>query len=127
MAVTHATATRNGLCNNVVDQLDNGFVKFVTSGDVEVATCGFGATAFDAAGSAGGNSDGVATANSISDDTNATGGTIAKFELQTSSPTSIVFGSVTGSGGGGDIEISSTSITAGETVSVTSLTYEASD
>lgn len=127
MAVTHVTATRNTLCNAVVDQLDSGFVKFVTSGDVEVATCGFGATAFDAAGSAGGNSDGVATANSISDDTSATGGTVAKFELQTSGPTSIVFGSVTTSGGGGDIIISSTAITAGETVSVTSLTYEAPD
>ena len=76
---------------------------------------------------AGGNSDGVATANSISDDTSATGGTVAKFELQTSGPTSIVFGSVTTSGGGGDIIISSTAITAGETVSVTSLTYEAPD
>lgn len=121
MAVTHVAATRNGLADYVVDQLNSGFVKFVTTGDVEVATCGFGATAFGAASS------GVATANSISDDTDATGGTIAKFELQTSTPTSIVFGSVTATSGGGDIEISSTTITASETVSVTSLTYEAPD
>lgn len=121
MAVTHATATRNTLSDAVVDQLNNGFVKFVTSGDVEVATCGFGATAFGAASS------GIATANSISDDTSATGGTIAKFELQTSGPTSIVFGSVTATSGGGDIEITSLAIGVGETVSVTSLTYEAAD
>jgi hypothetical protein len=119
MAVTHLAATRNGLADNVVDQLNNGFLKYVTSGDVEVATCGFGATAFGAAAS------GIATANAISDDTSATGGTVAKAELQTSAPTSIVFCSVTATGGGGDIEISSTAIGAGETVSTTSLTYEA--
>lgn len=119
MAVTHATATRNGLADYVVDQLDSGFVKFVTSGDVEVATCSFGATAFGAASS------GTATANSITDDSSATGGTVAKFELQTSGPTSIVFGSVTATGGGGDIEITSTAIAAAETVSTTSLTYSA--
>lgn len=119
MAVTHATATRNGLADYVVDQLNSGTIKYVTSGDVEVATCTFGATAFGAASS------GIATANSIADDTNATGGTIAKFELVTSGATSIVFGSVTATSGGGDIEITSLAIAASETVSTTSLTYEA--
>lgn len=121
MAVTHAVATRNGLADNVVDQLNNGFVKFVTSGDVEVATCGLGATAFGAASS------GIATANAISDDTSATGGTIAKVEIQTSAPTSIIFGSVTATSGGGDFEITSLAIAADETVSVTSFTYESAD
>src|SRR3546814_2486077 len=87
MSVTHATATRNTLADAVVDQLDSGTIKYVTSGDVEVATCTFAATAFGAAAS------GTATANAITDDTSATGGTIAKFELQTSAPLSIVFGS----------------------------------
>lgn len=127
MAITHSTAVRNALADLVVDALDSGFIEFQTSGGDEVATCGFGSTAFDAAGSSGGNSDGVATANAISDDTDATGGTITKFELQGSDTTAIVFGSVTATSGGGDIEISSTTIAAGETVSVTSLTYEAAD
>src|SRR3546814_12138046 len=88
MAVTHVTATRNGIADYVVDQLDSGTIKYVTSGDVEVATCTFAATAFGAASS------GTATAASITDDTSATGGTIAKFQLVTSGSTAIVFGSV---------------------------------
>src|SRR3546814_2411742 len=93
MAVTHVTATRNGIADYVVDQLDSGTIKYVTSGDVEVATCTFAATAFGAASS------GTATAASITDDTSATGGTIAKFQLVTSGSTAIVFGSVTATSG----------------------------
>lgn len=121
MAVTHATARRNALADLIVDNLNSGFIEFQTSGGTEVATCTFASTAFGAA------ANGIATAAAITDDTSATGGTIAKFELQQSDTTADVFGSVTATSGGGDIEISSTAITAGETVSVTSLTYEAPD
>jgi hypothetical protein len=131
MAVTHPTAVRNALCNLVVDLIDAdsgaGYLEFQTSGDVEVATCAFSATAFDAAGSAGGNSDGVATADTISDDTNAAGGTIAKARAFDGADTEVFACSVTTSGGGGDIIITSTAITATETVGVTALTYEAPD
>jgi hypothetical protein len=117
MAVTHVTAARNGLADFIVDQLDSGFVEIRTSGDVEVATLPLAATAFDDAGSAGGNADGVATAGTITDDSSATGGTAAKAALQTSAPADVVLCSVTATGGGGDIELSSVTIGAGATVS----------
>lgn len=131
MAVTHPTAVRNAMCDLVVDLIDAdsgaGYLEFQTSGDSEVATCPFSSTAFDDAGSAGGNSAGVATANSMTDDSNATGGTIAKARAKDGADTEVFACSVTATSGGGDIEITSVAIAASETVSVTSLTYEAPD
>jgi len=120
MAITHGAATRTAIANLVVDAIDAGgagSLEFLTSGDVEVATLAFGATAFGAA------SGPTATANAISDDTNATGGTIAKFRVKSGAGTVIFSGSVGTSGE--DINLSSLSIGAGDTVSVTSLTYTA--
>lgn len=119
MAVTHPVGQRNGLADFIVDQLNNGFVEFQTAGSVEVATCGFGATAFGAAAS------GVATANTLTPDASATGGTTSKAELQTSGSAAVVLCSVTAIGGGGDIEITSVAVAATEEVDVTSLTYTA--
>ena len=121
MAVTHPTAVRNGLCNYVVDLLDAGSgagtLVFNTSGDDEVATCTFSDPAFGAASS------GIATANAITSDTNATGGTIAKAVFKDSDATAVVNCAVGTSGS--DINMSSVAIGAGDTVAVTSLTYEA--
>jgi archaellin len=91
----------------------------MTSGDVEVATLGFSNPAFGAASS------GTATANAISDDTSATGGTIAKFKTQDRDNSEVYQGNVTLSGGGGDIELSSLNIIASDTVQMASLTYSA--
>ena len=88
-----------------------------------MATLTFSDPAFDAAGSAGGNADGVATANSITDDTNAAGGTIAFATLEDDSSNVKAHCAVSTSGS--DINLSSLSITAGDTVSVTALTYTA--
>lgn len=118
-AVTHPTTVRNGLADFVVDQLDGGTLEFQTAGGVEVATLTFGAPAFGAAAS------GIATANAITKDTAATGGTIAKAVLKTSGGVATVNCSVTAAGGGGDIELNSVVISAGQEVSLTSLTYEA--
>lgn len=126
MALTHVTAVRNGLADYVVDILDtgttdaNGDLVFMTSGDVEVATLALSNPAFGAAAS------GTATASAISSDTNATGGTIAKFKFQDRDNGEVFRGVVTGTGGGGDIELSSVIIGAGDTVSMTSFTYSGS-
>jgi hypothetical protein len=124
MAVTHPLAVRQGIANFVVDQLDEGTppgnLVFRTSGDAEVATLAFSATAFGAAdGSA------VATANALTSDTSATGGTIAKATLENAAGTAKINCSVTATGGGGDIELSSVAVSAGQTVSVSALTYTA--
>ena len=123
MAVTHPTAVRDGIANFVVDQLDEGTppgkLVFQTSGDVAVATLTFSTTAF------GNSSSGTATAAAITSDTNAVGGTIAKVRLRNAAGTDKIIGSVTATGGGGDIELSSVVISAGQTVSLSSLTYSA--
>lgn len=123
MAVTHPTAVRNGIADFVVDQLDEGVppgkIIMQTSGAVTVATLTFANTAFGAAAA------GTATAAAIVSDTNAVGGTIAKAELRNAAGTAKVLCSVTATGGGGDIELSSVIISAGQTVSMSSLTYSA--
>lgn len=123
MAVTHPTAVRNAVADLVVDRIDAGTgagtLEFQTSGDVEVATCTFSDPAFGAAAT------GIATASAITDDTSATGGTIAKARAKDSAAVEVFACSVTATGGGGDIELSAVVISAGQTVSMTSLTYEA--
>ena len=125
MAVTHPTAVRNGIADYVVDLLDVGStnaagqIELQTSGDVEVATLAMSNPAFGAAAS------GIATANSITDDSSATGGTVAKGVLQDRDEGDVVLFSVTATGGGGDLELSSVSVGAGDTVQITSLTYTA--
>jgi hypothetical protein len=120
MAVTHATALRTTLADAAVDAIDAGgagTLEFLTSGDAEVATLTFSATAFGAA------SAGVATANAITSDTSATGGTVAKWQIKNGSGTPIIFGAAGTSGS--DINLSSLSVGAGDTVSISSLTYTA--
>ena len=121
MALTHPTAVRNTVADAVCDSIDTGgagSLIFETSGDVEVATCTFGSPAFGAASS------GTCTANAITSDTDATGGTIAKFKIQNGSAADAGFaGNVQTSGG--DINLSSLVIGAGDTVSMSSLTYSA--
>lgn len=125
MSVTHLTALRNTLANAAVDSLDLGSadaagdLQIRTSGDVEVATLPFSNPAF------GASSSGTATANAITSDTNADGGTAAKAALRDRDNVAQIFCSVTASGGGGDIIISNTSVGAGDTVSCSSLTYSA--
>src|SRR3990167_3326321 len=112
MAVTHPTLVRTGIADFVVDQIDEGvppgLLVMQTSGDVEVATLTFANPAFGAAASG-----------------TATGGTIAKARFKNAASTDKVICSVTGTGGGGDIELSSVVVSAGQTVSLSSLTYSA--
>lgn len=115
---TLTTAARNAACNAIVDLVDAGAgagtLQFETSGDVEVATLTFSDPAFGNAAT------GVATASSITSDTNATGGTIAQASFYDSDSTKVL--EATCSTSGADINLSSLSVTAGDTVSVSSLT-----
>lgn len=124
MAVTHPNAVRQAICDFVVDQIDEGTppgkLEFQTSGDAHVATLTFSTPS--AFGSATG---GVATANAITADTSAAAGTIAKARLRNAALTDKVICSVTATGGGGDIQLNSVTVSAGQQVSLTSLTYAA--
>lgn len=112
-----ATEARNAAADAVCDLLDNGDIRFENSSNNEVATCNFGSTAFGAA------SGGTATANTITDDSSATGGTIDHASIRKSDTTEIIAATVTATGGGGDIELTSLTIGAGDTVAITSFDY----
>lgn len=120
MAITITTAAANAQCNALVDLVDagttdaNGDLVIMTSGDVEVATLACSNPAFGAAAS------GVATASAISDDTSATGGTAALHKFQDRDNTEVWRGTVGTSGA--DLNLSTTTIGAGATVSVSSYT-----
>ncbi len=122
MATTLTTAARNAAANAVVDLLDVGSANAsaqisirAANGTTVVALLPMSATAF------GNASTGVCTAAAITDDTNAAGGTaaIAVFEDQDEAE---VFRCAVGTSGS-DINFSTVSIGAGDTVSITSLTY----
>lgn len=124
MALTHVTAVRNTLATAISTAVDAGAgagkLVIMTSGDVEVATLTFSDPAFGAASS------GAITANAITDDASATGGTAALFKVEDSNAVEVYRGTVTATGGGGDLELSSLTIAATDTVSVSSLVYTAS-
>ena len=115
---TIPTAVRNAACNAIVDLVDAGSgagnLVFRTSGDVEVATCAMSDPAFGNAAT------GTATAAAITDDSSATGGTVAKATADDSDATEVIEFTVAVSGS--DIDISSVTVAASDTVSVSSLT-----
>ncbi len=118
MAITLTTSARNAAADAIVDLIDAGsgvgYLEFQTSGDVEVATLTFSDPAFGNAAS------GTATASAITDDSNATGGTVAKFRIFDSDDNEILSGSVGTSGE--DINLNTLSVSASDVVSISSLT-----
>lgn len=111
---TLATAGRNAACNGVVDLLDAGNVVFHTSGESDVAECTLGTPAF------GDSSTGVATAETITDDSSAAGGTVDHAHIRTSADAAILDCSAGTSAT--EFILTSLAIGAGDTVSITSLT-----
>jgi len=120
MAVTLTEGARDAACDAVVGLIDvgssdlNGDLRIRTVGDVEVAILAMSDPAFLAS------SVGVATADTISDDGAATGGEAANFIFQDRDNAEVLEGSV--GSGSGDLDLSSTTIGSGDTVSVTAFT-----
>ncbi len=127
MAVTHSTTARDAATDAVVDLLDAASSKLVfrlagTLGapGTAVATLTFATPAF------GASSSGVATAGAITSDTNATGNAsaVANASLETNGGTIHIHCAVAASGS--DINMTNGLVVAnGDTVSCSSLTYEA--
>lgn len=130
MTITLTEAARNAACDAIVDLVDAGagagYCEIKSSASTtggtpgannEVATVAFADPAFGAAAS------GVASlASDMSPDTDATGGTASHYTVFDSDNTACWQGSVTATGGGGDLELSSVSIGAGDTVTISSFT-----
>lgn len=114
------TNARNAANDAVGNLLDGGSTNasgarvLQTSGAVEVATLVASDPFYGASAS------GVKDTNAMTSDTNATGGTVAQYSDQDRDRTEIMHGTVTASGGGGELIMSSLSVGAGDTVEQTS-------
>lgn len=75
---------------------------------------------------AGASSSGTITLNAITSDSSANAsGTATCFRILTSGGTAVLQGTVTATGGGGDLTLNTTTITNGGTVAITSATFTA--
>lgn len=129
MALGYVTTLRNAQLDAITTAIGtSGKLRFysgtrpATGGTATtlLAECPLSATAAPAA------SGGVLTFNAITDDSSIdTTGTVSWFRILTSANAAVIDGSVTATGGGGDITTPSTSWTATEPLSVSSLTITA--
>lgn len=132
MAIKLTNATKSAAADAVVDRLDAG----AGAGTIEIrtgaqptnaddadagtllATLTFSDPAFGAA------SNGVATASAVTSDSSADAtGTAGYFVVKDSGGTKVFTGTVTATGGGGDMTLVTTSIVATQPVAITSFTY----
>ena len=128
-----AILTRNAAADAQTARCNGGTVKLYSgtrpatgetalSGNTLLATGTFGSPAFGAA------SNGVATANAIAQENNAPAGGVATFaRLFTSGGATVADVSVTVNGGGGELQINSTTIVAALIVQFGALTYTQPD
>lgn len=137
MAISLTNATAQAACNAAVDRVDQGAsagrlkiydgtvpadADTALSGNTLLATLIFSDPAFGAAADA--NPGATATANAITNDSSADATGTATFFRVTDSDDAVLWqGTVTGTGGGGDLELTTDSIVATQPVSVTSLTH----
>lgn len=132
MAITRlSTSSRNTAADAVVDGLDAGAgaatLKIYTgavpaNGDTEgsgtlLATVTFADPAFGAASS------GTATATDPAAVTGVGAGTAASYVVEDSTGANKWVGDVTATGGGGSLELATTTISPGVTVDITAFTY----
>ena len=133
MAVTIPAASRQAATDAIVDLVDGGAgagtiqLRTGSAPDPDVAATGtllatltYSDPSFGAA-----DTDGIATANSIADDTSAdANGDAGYFRIEDSDSNCVWQGTVTATGGGGDLELNTVTIVALGTVSITAQTLQ---
>lgn len=92
-----------------------------SSGPTTLATIELNDPAFGAASSGSMTLDGLPKSDTSADNT----GTADRFTVRDKNNAKVFDGSVTGTGGGGDMELDNTSINSGQTVEITSFDYTA--
>lgn len=117
--VNKTEATRNAACNAVVDRVDDGtnspygVLGLYTSDSTEITALRLSNPAFRDA------TDGTAIVNFIYDATAFVDGTAALFWFNNRDGSNVFGGTVSGPGGGGDMQLSNISIPKDSTVSIT--------
>jgi len=126
MAITHSVTIRNLMADTALGLIDAGTTNsegqlvLYVSPSTEVATLiASSPPAFAPA------TGGTATANPIASDTNATGGTPNIFKFEDRDENEVFSGTVTVTGGGGDLQLSAALVPPGGTVSVSAFDYNA--
>jgi cytoskeletal protein RodZ len=126
-SLSHPTLIRNLIADTVVDQLDAGgaaakLIFYTANGGSALATLTFAEPAFN--GAASGTA--AVTTDSIVSNTNTNAGTVTWFEAQDSNGNTIFEGNVSSDDdANGSIQLSSTTLGTGDTVSVSALSYTA--
>ena len=130
MSVRLANATVNGQADDLARRLDNGFVRIYdgtipTNADTAVGAQVLLAELRANATSAPAAVAGVLTFNAVtSDSSNNATGTAAWYRALSSNGTTVVMdGTVTATGGGGDMQINSVAISSGAQTDITSWTH----
>lgn len=130
MATRVPDARRNGIVDSVVDALDAG----AAAGKVEIRTGAQPADADDAASGSllatvtlgdpafGAAASGTATANAIAAVAASATNTAGWFRALDSDDNKVLDGSITATGGGGDMELNTTSLVSGVDFDITSWT-----
>jgi hypothetical protein len=119
MAVVHDTQTKSLIVDTVCNTLDGGAtIELLTAANVVLTTIALDNDAFAAAVT------GEAVANGFpKTGTIAVAGTLTKFQIKDSTAVARIFGTITATGGGGDIELTSVAYVISEIVTLNSLTY----
>ncbi len=123
MAVTHGTPTRNALCSAIATAVGaGGKLKVRDGSNVVLATYAMNSTPF---GAPSGGSMAINGA-PLTDASSDASGTAANFVVTDASDVTIFAGSVTVTGGGGDLQLASLAFTSGAAApNITSGTYTA--
>jgi hypothetical protein len=119
MAITMEDGLKNALLVELGSILSGGTLVIQGSDDNEVATLGLSSADSNAINTPSG---GSATFKSITSDEDITGGTAAKFEMRASSGAVQYSGTVTATGGGGDLTMASLVLSACGTVTAGTIT-----
>jgi hypothetical protein len=127
MAITHSAAANNAATDAVVDRIDLGAanatgVLRLKAGGTTVVDLVLPNPAF---GNSGAVVAGRADLNAVTPVNAAAAGVVDTFQFLDRDRAVIFSGSVTGTGGGGDMTLDNTNVAAGQQVSVSSWTYDA--
>ena len=124
MAISHSTTTRNALADSVGDATDAGagagVLVFQSAGAADLCSVPLAADAWGVAANGR-----ITLAAPPGAGIVATAGTTTLFELRDGSAAVIVLGTVSGTSGGGDIEITNQVLAINDEITISSLTYDA--